>query len=209
VSSSSELSGDASSALLTETRELLEKVRGGDRSALEDLLARYQSRLERFVRARLPSSLRPLEESADAVQEVMVRVIEALPRFEYQGLGSFWAFLRTIAWNHLLDGTRKQTRRGRTDSLPEDSVAHPASSTSGPWRRAARREEIEMFETALSRVPEKQRQALLLRLELKLDYGTIAVDCGFPSADACRMAIRRVLEQVAKEMSRGRTGPKA
>ena len=46
--------------------------------------------------------------------------------------------------------------------------------------------------------PDEPVESLLL--ELDLDYDTIAEECGYPSPDAARMAIRRALAQVCKKM---------
>jgi RNA polymerase sigma-70 factor (ECF subfamily) len=190
---------------LLATRELLARVERGDQSARDDLFARYRQRLERFIRARLPDDLRVLAETQDFAQEVSIKALSALERFEYRGLGSFWAYLRRIALNHMIEVGRKQTRRGDRVSLPEGSSAPPlASASTSPLSALVRREEFLAFESALERVPERQRQALLMRLELDLDYEVIAGECGYPSADAARMSIARALKQVAEDLSRGR-----
>ena len=197
------MTAEGDSLDLLATGELLARVGRGDESARDDLFARYRQRLERFIRARIPDDLRILAETQDFAQEVSIKALGALDRFEYRGLGSFWSYLRRIALNHLIEVGRKQARRGDRVSLPEGSSAPIAAASASPLSALVRREEFLAFESALERVPERQRHALLMRLELDLDYEVIAEECDYPSADAARMAIARALKQVAEDLSRG------
>lgn len=188
---------------LLATRQLLDRVRAGDQAARDDLFDRYRRKLEMFLRARLPDDLRRLADTQDFTQDVSIKALTSLERFEYRGLGSFWAYLRTIALNQLIEAVRKQQRRGEARSLPDGSSGEPAGTGTSPLSALVRKEEFLAFESALERVPERQRHALLMRLELGLDYPAIAEECGFPSADAARMAITRALKHVAEDLSHG------
>ena len=64
-----------------------------------------------------------------------------------------------------------------------------------------RKEELARFDEALVDLDERPRNALLMRLELDLDYATIAGECGYPTPDAARMAVTRVLEQVIRRIA--------
>ena len=64
-----------------------------------------------------------------------------------------------------------------------------------------RKETFEAFEVALEEIAEPARGALLLRLELGLPYGVIASECGYPSADAARMAIGRSMARLAHDLA--------
>jgi DNA-directed RNA polymerase specialized sigma24 family protein len=68
-------------------------------------------------------------------------------------------------------------------------------------------EQFQAFEKALEKLSDQQRQAVLMRLELELDYDVIAAECGYPSANAARMGIARTLGRIGKEMSHGGFGP--
>jgi DNA-directed RNA polymerase specialized sigma24 family protein len=113
---------------------------------------------------------------------------------------SFWWFARQIAKNHLLD----LVRRGRAlheSGLDERSDAEPVAKARAPAGVAADRESAEAFDRALERVADPVRQGVVMRLELGLEWNVIARDCGFPSPDAARVAVKRALGDVAKEMA--------
>lgn len=55
--------------------------------------------------------------------------------------------------------------------------------------RGVHAERLLAIEDALQRLPGAERDAVLLRLEVDLPYEVIARECGYPSADAARMAI--------------------
>jgi len=47
-----------------------------------------------------------------------------------------------------------------------------------------------------------ERNAVLVRLELERPWEEVAQDCGYPSADAARMAVHRALKLICEEMAR-------
>jgi RNA polymerase sigma-70 factor, ECF subfamily len=188
---------------LSQTADLLSRAKAGDESARDELFTRYRPRLQRFLRMRIPNAARDLGSTQDLVQEVCMRAYKALERFEYRGVGSFWAFLRTIGLNEVRQAANRAHRRGPRGQLMEESWNAPSSPDTLPPERVVKNEDLEAFETALGRIPDKQRTALLLRLELGMDFASIAVDCEFPSADAARMAVTRTIQQIGKEMTSG------
>ncbi|HKB14637.1 MAG TPA: sigma-70 family RNA polymerase sigma factor [Planctomycetota bacterium] len=191
---------------LLRTEALLSRTRAGDEAARAELLDRYRPYLERFLHARLPAAARGLHDTHDLVQDTLLRALESLPRFEYRGVGSFWGFLRAIARNHLIEVSRRAAHPARGSPLPEDGVEARPARDPDPSTVVLRGEQIEAFEAALSTLPEKHREALLMRIELGVDYASIAAECGFPSADAARMAVTRATVRVAGEMGRSGLG---
>jgi RNA polymerase sigma factor (sigma-70 family) len=178
------------------------RVRSGDREAIDALVKRYQPALERLLHARLTGASRRLLDTTDLVQDVTLRALGALKSFEYRGIGSFWAFLRRVALNYVLQVTRKAQRDGAATIDSDESSDLPPSPEPAPWLAISRREEFAAFEKALGCVSERQRHALLMRIELELPYEVIATECGYASPGAARMAIVRCLAQLCREMSR-------
>lgn len=193
-------------AVLQETGVLLSRARVGEGIAREELFRRFRPRLEGFLRSRLPLGARDLLETQDLVQDVCLKAFGAIDRFEHRGIGSFWGFLRQIALRQLIDAGRRAGRRGGVQPLDEDSRGAPPARATTPLAHLVTKESIEAFEGALERVGEKQREALLMRLELGLDFRTIAVECGFPTEAAARMAVHRALQRVYAEMNLGGNG---
>lgn len=187
---------------LSRTGDLLEQARRGDVVAREALFGRYRRALARFLHARLPYSERVLLETEDLVQEVSALAFAGLHRFEYRGIGSFWRYLRRIGMNQVLKAARRGTRRPWTVGEPPEDLAFPPESGDSPIDCLLLKEDFAAFEVALDLVPERVREALLLRFELGIDFGTIAHECGFASADAARMAVCRAVARIARVMGR-------
>ncbi len=57
---------------------LLERMRGGEHAARDELIRRYWPRLERWARGRLPASARDLYETVDVVQETLIAALRRL-----------------------------------------------------------------------------------------------------------------------------------
>jgi RNA polymerase sigma-70 factor (ECF subfamily) len=191
---------DRHASELLQTGELLARFQRGERNAADDLFRRYRPRLDAFLRARVPAGARKLGDTDDLVQEVCVKILGALGRFEMRGIGSFWWFARSIAQHHLIDAARRAKALHET-KLPDASDVAPAAKLRGPMFEAADHESAAAFDRALERVPDHVRSGLLMRLELGLDWSVVAADCGFPSPDAARVAIKRALRAIAKEMA--------
>jgi len=62
-------------------------------------------------------------------------------------------------------------------------------------------ESVERYEKAFMCLNEKDRAVLFLKIELGMNYDEIASALDKPSHDAARMAVRRALYRLAKEMS--------
>lgn len=185
---------------LSQTGELLQRAQGGDEKARNDLFERFWPKLAAYLRQRLPQHARSLEETQDMVQDVCIKAFQNLPRFEDRGIGSFWMFLRTTAHNQLIDTVRRHKRDEKKEAIAEESHAAPSAPARSPLQDAAGREIVERFEQALARLPQRMQQAITMRLELDVDYQTIADECGWASPDAARVAIARALLQLSKEM---------
>jgi RNA polymerase sigma factor (sigma-70 family) len=183
---------------LAQTATLVGRARAGDRAAQDELFRHFAPQIESFLHARLPPHARGLRDTQDLAQSVCLRAFRTLDRFEYRGVGSFWSYVRRIAMNCLVDATR---RNDGGPSIPEQSSQAPVDSERGPIEQAARAEEHDAYEKALGALPEKVREAVTMRLELGAEYALIASECGYPSPDAAKMAIRRAIVQLGDSMS--------
>jgi len=180
---------------LESTATLLDRVRTGDRAARERLFARMLPLLTRWAHRRLPQRARDLAETDDLVQMAMGRALARIEGFEPQREGAFLAYLRQILRNLVRDELRRVRSRSR-ESLTE-SYEDPEPS---PLERTVRREVLERYETALQRLSEETREAVLLRMEFHYTYPQIAEALGKPSADAARMMVGRGMVELARRM---------
>lgn len=193
--------GEKAAAAWTETFGLIQRIRSGDQGAWEELFHRFQPALEAFIRARSSARSRRLLDTEDFMLEAYGRAAQHLGRFEYRGVGSFWSFLRTIALNRIIDESRRPERGGAEMRLNGAGAAEVEGNSERPIEGLVRKEDSEAFDRALAHVKPRNREALLMRIELSCPYALIAEECGFPSPDAARVAVHRTIKKVARLMS--------
>jgi len=178
------------------TALLLERVRGGDEAARERLAARYLPMLRRWAHGRLPAATRDLTDTDDLVQVTLLRVLKQVERFEYGGVGSFLAYLRSTLLNLLRNEIRRVARRGETTELDDATLP---DETASPLEQAIGRERLERYESALEALPPRARELVIMRLEFDMTYEDIAREAQ-STPDAVRMAIRRAVETLARSL---------
>jgi RNA polymerase sigma factor (sigma-70 family) len=148
--------------------ELMLAYARGDHAAFDELYARHEGALFRFVRRLLGA---PLAAHADEVfQDTWVRIISARASFSPQGAAwRTWAF--TIAHNLAMDRLRASGREiglqpQEDGEDPLDWLAatldmnHPSSEDEAFWRAAGRQ-----LLHCLDELPDAQRAAFLLHHE--------------------------------------------
>jgi RNA polymerase sigma-70 factor (ECF subfamily) len=185
---------DASSSL-----ELVSRARRGDSDALERLCARYLPRLRRWAHGRLPARARGPLETDDVVQESLLRTVAQLGDFEPRHEGALLAYLRQAVMNRIRDELRRAERRPAPAELRS---GHPDAAPS-PLEQTIGHEAMERYEAALLRLSDEDRAAVVAKVELGGTFQELAESLGKPSADAARMAVRRALLRLAREMAHG------
>lgn len=185
-------------ASLEATAELLQRVRSGDAPARERLVARYLPILRRWAHGRLPGYARDLSDTDDLVQVTLMRALDRVAEFEPQREGAFFAYLRQILMNSVRDEIRRVSRRPAQEEWSDETSI--AAAIPG----AVSAEEMITYEAALSKLPEIQKEAVILRVEFGFSYAEIASATGSPSANAARMMVTRALVQLAELMEGGR-----
>ncbi|HTM57210.1 MAG TPA: sigma-70 family RNA polymerase sigma factor [Candidatus Udaeobacter sp.] len=178
------------------TAILLSLVRSGDAAARERLCRRYLPMLRAWAHGRLPPRARGLADTDDLAQIVLMRALAAIDRFEPRREGAFVAYLRRALLNAVRDELRRSVRQPAGEVDPE-SIAHPSPSA---LEQAIGREMLERYEESLARLPEENREAVILRLEFDYAYAEIAAALDRPSADAARMLVTRSLLRLAEDM---------
>jgi RNA polymerase sigma-70 factor (ECF subfamily) len=183
---------------LAATTDLLRRAKEGDRGALEALVARYLPALRSWASGRLPTRARSLLDTADLVQETLLRTLERLEHIEVRGPGSFEAYVRSAVLNRIQDQIRWANRRPPVEGA-EMLLEDPGPS---PLDLAIGADVVARYERALATLSEEDRQLLHLRVELDYDYDEIAPMTGRPSPGAARMAVTRALRRLAEAMGR-------
>ena len=100
--------------------DLLKRLKAGDPSALDPLMARYRPRLVRWASGRLPPSARGMAETQDLVQETLVQAFRKIAGIEIRGEGALQAYLRQVLLNAVRMEIRRASRRPVTSELSTD-----------------------------------------------------------------------------------------
>ena len=181
---------------LESTAVLLVRARAGDRDAREALAGRYYAILLRFAHGRLPSNARGMVETDDLVQTTVVRALAHIDAFEPRREGAFLAYLRRILINQIRDEMRRAARAPGFDEADE-RLDDPRPS---PLEELVGKESLERFEAALAMLREREREAVILRVELGFGHQEVADALGIPSATAARMCVSRAIAKLADHM---------
>jgi RNA polymerase sigma factor (sigma-70 family) len=191
------------SPLLESTFALIERVRAGDRDALERLMARHVAPLRRWISGRLPRWARDLADTDDLVQDTLLRTFSKMEHFEPRSVGALHAYLRQAVLNRLRDELR---RKGRAPAIIDlDDVR--LESRESPLEEAIGQQAVERYEAALARLRPEEREVIIARVEMDYSYEEMAEALDKPSAEAARKAARRALLRLAEEMKRGENPP--
>ena len=92
-------------------------------------------------------------------------------------------------------------RRKRTPPSTELDSQHPDEAPS-PLEEAIGREAVERYDSALARLRNEDREAIIGRVELGMSYQELAEALRKPSAEAARKTAERALLKLAEEMKR-------
>jgi RNA polymerase sigma factor (sigma-70 family) len=192
----SEASPPRSPGATESTRSLLDRARSGDSTALEEVCARYLPRLARWAEGRLPARARRTIDTGDLVQDTLINTLEHLPVIRADFVGSFPAYLRTAILNRIRNEHRRLARQ-QEETARDDAVADLAPN---PLEETIGRDLAARYEAGLSRLSEKDRSILFLRLEMHMKYRDIAEALDKSNANAARMAALRAMERLAREI---------
>ena len=132
----------------------------GDRSALADVLETVRPLVVRYCRARVGAGERHTLSADDVAQEVCMAVMTALPRYSDQAR-PFMAFVYGIAAHKVADAHRGAAR---IKSDPVEAIPETMDVDDGPEQLALNSDASRRMRELLGRLPEKQREILVLRL---------------------------------------------
>lgn len=140
-----------------------------DRLAAHDEVA-FRKLIERHIDRAYGIALRLLGSSADAedvVQDTMLKIWTHRGRWEH-GRAKFSTWLYRVVTNRCVD----LHRRPRTDNV--DAVPEPADAKPDAFSSMQRDEVSSLLETAIQRLPEQQRVAVVLSYHEEMSNGDIA-----------------------------------
>lgn len=191
------------------TLVLLQRWHGGDRAALDALIARELPWLRREVGHRIGDELRARAAPEDLVQQALVDVLQHGPRFSVDDEGHFRALLLRIVENTIRkairDGRRQKRWAGREEPLPSGSVAALSVGSTRPASAADRNERRAWVQLALDLLDPKDREIVLRRQWEGHSHADIGRDLGI-GEEAARKRFERALARLAQLVARLRSG---
>jgi len=170
--------------------DVLRRAARREPEALDALIDLYSGRVYGLI-FRLCGSRDVAE---DLLQETFLRVVRNIDAYEHTGKFESWLF--RIAGNLARDRARRGKRRGRTASLDiaDDSGDAPAERLAdvepNPVERLDHAEARDRLVECLDRLPDAQREILLLRHYSGLSFAEIAKTLGIPLGTALARAHR-------------------
>lgn len=204
------------------TQELLTAARGGDDSAVNELLENHRNSVRRLVQVRLDRKVQRRVDVSDVVQEVMAEASKRLQKYLENPEMAFHLWLRQIAWDHIIDTYRRHRVSAKRNMDREQSmtVAGPDRSAvelavqlcdpgMTPAAAAAQREIARRVEGSIERLDPQDREVILMRHYEHLTNLEIATALGLnPPAASMRYlrAVRR-LRQLLEEEYEGMGDP--
>jgi RNA polymerase sigma-70 factor (ECF subfamily) len=169
---------------------LVVQARAGDMEAMDELVARHHATVFRVAMG----ILRDEDAASDAAQEAFLKAFRGLEGF--RGEATFKTWLLTITANEARMALRKIARRGEValDATPPVPSRDPSAQ-----EHMEGQEEMERIVELLGQLPEKQRQAVELRIFEGLSFREIGAIID-SSEGAARVnyhhGIRRLREKV-------------
>lgn len=196
-----------------DTTQLLRQWNAGDGGAVDALVRRHESWIRRRVRSRLGTDLRRKLDSADVVQEALLRFFVDGPRVHIANEECFRRLMAVIVENVIRDESdwfrarRRDMRReldGQDEAVVYLDARRPGEATA--LEQLERAEQQAMIRLGLELMRPEDRMVYVLRIWDELSFAAVAQRLGIreDAADArFRRAARRLQEIVASLRERG------
>jgi RNA polymerase sigma-70 factor (ECF subfamily) len=187
---------------------LIEQARQGDAAARQRLLERCRPRLRRMVAVRLDRRLAARVDASDVVQEALADASRRLDDYLLSPPLPFFAWLRQLAWDRLVELHRRHLHAERRSVTREEgpamdwsdeSALHLAQrligSGTSPSERLMREELRDRVRSAMARLSERDREVLVMRHLEQLSTEEVAAVLGI-SEGAVKVRLLRALERL-------------
>ena len=180
------------------TQVLFHQAKDGDGDAMERLYGRIIPRLQRFAQGRVPRAARRISDTQEVVQEIVCKSLDRMEDFVPQNEGALMRYLRKAVMNRIRDLGRRKVRDQGLDESP--AVCSPELS---PVEAAAGKETYQLYEQAREELPDDQKQAVTMHIELGYNHHELgkALD---RSSEAARKVLARGLKNLASRMQQAK-----
>lgn len=174
--------------------DVIERAQRRDPAAFEVLVEAYSRRLYGFL-YRLTGHR---DESDDLLQEVFVRVVRMIDKYEHDGRFEAWLF--RIAMNLARDRVRRirkspvvpaaEYRPADGSESQADILDRPHGEQEAPDGRAELADEVDRLQWALAQLNDAEREVIMLRHFSDMPFSDIAQVMGTPLGTALARAHR-------------------
>ncbi len=187
-------------------KELVRRVKKGDRAAFDLLFSRYQQKIQHLV-ARY---VRDSDEVLDVTQEAFIKAFRALPKF--RGESQFYTWLYRIAVNTAKNHLVARSRRppGVDVDIADGEYMDGGEylqDMDDPQSTLARDQLREAIDDAIAALPEDLKTAVTLREFEGLSYEEIAVvmECPVGTVRSRIFRAREAIDERIRPLLPGRT----
>lgn len=177
---------------------LIDRCLGGDEAAWEQVVARFKRKVFHIAYKFTGRH----DAAEDLTQEVFLKVFRSLDKFNRDADFSTW--LSSVARNYCIDHYRASRRE--KEVVVEDLVAFdlaPAGVGSNPHRALEDRDRRSFLRRGLEALPEKLREAVVLRDLHGLSYQEMAERLALPEGTV-KSRINRGREELTRLLQRAR-----
>jgi len=177
--------------------ELIERCLRGEATAWEQIVVRFRRRVFHIAYKFTGKH----DEAEDLTQEIFLKVFRGLEKFHRDA--DFGTWLSSVARNYCIDHYRASKRE--REVLVEDLLAFelaPASS-GNPYRQLEDSDRRSLVRRGLDLLPDKLREAVVLRDLQGLSYQEMAERLALPEGTV-KSRINRGREELARLLRRAR-----
>jgi RNA polymerase sigma-70 factor (ECF subfamily) len=148
-----------------DTDQLLDQAGQGDAAARQQLLVRHRPRLRQMIALRMDRRLAARVDPSDVVQETLAEAVQQLSDYLRRRPLPFYAWLRQLAWERLVELHRRHVRAQKRSVLREERWPPPLPNESAlelaerllvrgsnPSARLRRQERRDRVQGALARL---------------------------------------------------------
>ncbi len=170
--------------------ELLDRARGGDQAARDELFDKCRNYLAIMARVQVESWLRVKVDASDLVQQTMLDAYRGLSNFRGNSEGEWLAWLKQILKHNATDfvrqyrGTEKRQQRREVSmhatapNLSETFTREPSSGGESPSELVIQREREIQLADCITKLAADHQEVIILRSLQRLPFDEVAERMG-------------------------------
>lgn len=143
-----------------ETQILVDRAKGGDRKAFDELIGMFRLRLQGTIQSWTRFRIAPLLDVQEVLQETFIRAFQSIGNFQWKDDDAFFRWLSGIAKRALAQAA--QDRRKLKEKQATSSFGGVASAGPTQSQAARRNERFDRLERSVEKLRPEHRRVLIL-----------------------------------------------